>query len=221
MSNPDSFIEEVSEEVRRERLYRLVRRWGWVGVLAILLIVGGAIFAEWRRASAEAEARATGGAIDSAMLIADPSARAAALAEARDAGSGEAATLTALLQAQAEVDAGDTAAAAETLREVIAATPDPLLRDVARLHLVGVLDFEDGTAEERLSIVDGIVTEGGEMSLIAQEIRAAIRAETGDLDGARADLQAVVADALATESMRARAGDLLIALGGSAPAVGE
>ena len=43
MSNPDSFINEISEEVRRDRLYALLRRWGWVAALIVIGIVGGAV----------------------------------------------------------------------------------------------------------------------------------------------------------------------------------
>lgn len=50
MSNPDSFIEEVAEEVRRDRMSRLMRKYGWIGVLAVVLIVGGAAFNEYRKA---------------------------------------------------------------------------------------------------------------------------------------------------------------------------
>ena len=42
MSNPDSFIREVTEEVRRDRLYGYVRRYGWIAALLVLLVVGGA-----------------------------------------------------------------------------------------------------------------------------------------------------------------------------------
>ena len=49
MSDTDSFIDEVTEEVRRDRLFLLLRRWGWVGVLAVILIVGGAAFNEIRK----------------------------------------------------------------------------------------------------------------------------------------------------------------------------
>jgi len=41
LSNPDSFIDEVTEEVRRDRLFRLFRKYGWIGVVIILGLVGG------------------------------------------------------------------------------------------------------------------------------------------------------------------------------------
>ena len=39
MSNNDSFIDEVNDEVRRDRLYGMVRRYGWIAVVLIALIV--------------------------------------------------------------------------------------------------------------------------------------------------------------------------------------
>ena len=36
MSNPDSFIDEVTEEVRRDRLFAMFRKYGWIGVAIVL-----------------------------------------------------------------------------------------------------------------------------------------------------------------------------------------
>ena len=41
VSDTDSFIEEVTEEVRRDRLYKFLRKYAWVGILAVVTIVGG------------------------------------------------------------------------------------------------------------------------------------------------------------------------------------
>ncbi len=43
MSNPDSFIEEVTEEVRRDKLYRLFRKYGWIGIVLVLGVVIGTV----------------------------------------------------------------------------------------------------------------------------------------------------------------------------------
>ncbi|MFD1808819.1 hypothetical protein ACFSHQ_13850 [Gemmobacter lanyuensis] len=40
MSNPESFIDEVTEEVRRDKLFATFRKYGWIGILAVLGIVG-------------------------------------------------------------------------------------------------------------------------------------------------------------------------------------
>ena len=57
MSNPDSFIEEVTEEVRRDRLFAAFRKYGWIGGLVVLGIVGGAAWNEWQKNQAAARAQ--------------------------------------------------------------------------------------------------------------------------------------------------------------------
>ena len=39
MSETDSFLQEVSEELRRDKLYRNMRKYGWIGVLLVIIIV--------------------------------------------------------------------------------------------------------------------------------------------------------------------------------------
>ena len=62
MSNSDGFIEEVTEEVRKDRFYHLLRRYGWIGGVVVLLIVGGAAWSEYTKAKARAEAELKGAA---------------------------------------------------------------------------------------------------------------------------------------------------------------
>ena len=46
MSNSDGFIEEVTEELRRDQMLAKLKKYGWIAVLAVLLIVGGSFVAE-------------------------------------------------------------------------------------------------------------------------------------------------------------------------------
>ena len=69
MSNTDNFIEEVSEEVRRDRLYGFFRKYAWVGILVVVTIVGGTAFLEFQKAKAKAKAEALGSAIIEALEI--------------------------------------------------------------------------------------------------------------------------------------------------------
>ena len=41
MSDTDSFIEEVTEEVRRDQLYKYVRKYGWIAIALVVGVVGG------------------------------------------------------------------------------------------------------------------------------------------------------------------------------------
>ena len=60
MSNSDSFISEVSEEVRKDRISRGLRKWGWLGIIFILIIVGGAATNEWYKVSKLKSAQSLG-----------------------------------------------------------------------------------------------------------------------------------------------------------------
>ena len=126
MSNTDSFIDEVNEEVRRDKLYGYLRRYGWIAVLVILVIVGGAAFNEYRKSQAEAKAQALGDAMLAALSNDEPTDRAAALAEV-NAETPESRAVLALLQAGAFADAGDTDAAISALSQVEGAADAPLI----------------------------------------------------------------------------------------------
>ena len=63
MSDSDSFIEEVTEEVRRDRLFALFRRYGWIPAVAIVLLVGGAAVNEYLKAQERGRAERLGDAI--------------------------------------------------------------------------------------------------------------------------------------------------------------
>jgi hypothetical protein len=132
MSNTDSFIEEVTEEVRRDRLFRLFRRYGWIALAVVVLIVGGASWNEWQKAQARNAAQALGDEILGALDTEAPDARAEALAAL--APEGEAAAIARLLAASAAVEAGDRDAAIETLNGVATdAAAAPYYRDLAQL----------------------------------------------------------------------------------------
>jgi hypothetical protein len=46
VSDNESFIDEVTEEVRRDKLYGVMRRYGWIAILVIVAIVLGSVFRE-------------------------------------------------------------------------------------------------------------------------------------------------------------------------------
>ena len=64
-------------------------------------------------------------------------------------------------------------------------------------------------------------TEGAPYRLMALELRAAIRLNSGDIEAAHADLNAIIADPQATRGSSGRAVALLLSSGGELPVVAQ
>ena len=219
MANQDSFIEEVNEEVRRDRLYSLLRRYGWIAVLVILILVGGAAWNEWRKATAQAKAEALGDAVVAALETDDADARRAALAAIDTGENGGADALIALLLAGLDREIGDGARARAGL-EALASDPElsPLYRDLASLKAV-LLSGDELSPDERVSRLQGLALPGAPYRLLALEQIALAEVARGDVEAALARLSEITADGQATPSQRRRTAQLIVALGGSPGAI--
>ena len=212
MSDTDSFIDEVTEELRRDQLYRLIRKWGWIAILLVLILVGGAAFNEFRKAREAATAQALGDDILNALLSDDAPARASALAEI-DA-DGERATLLALLQAAEQMDAGNADAAEDALAEIAIDASQPLTyRHLAEFKLI-LMQGDALPAAERLTRLESLAAPGAPFRLLAEEQMALAEIDSGDEDAALTRLTAILADGEVTAGLRRRVSQLIVALGG-------
>lgn len=212
MSNPDSFINEVNEEVRRDRLFRLFKRYGWIAALVVLLVVAGAAVNEWRKAQARAEAQAFGDAVIWALETEDREGRVGALG-AIDAEGGRAAVLLLLKAAEAEV-AGDRDAAVAALGELERDSSLPVTyRQIAALKRV-VVGGADIAMEERESVLSGLAQPGQALRPLALEQLALLQIEQGNPAGALTVLNDLLEEADVTPGLRQRASQLIVALEG-------
>ena len=213
VSDTDSFINEVTEEVRREKLYGYLRRYGWIAVAAVLLLVGGAAWNEYRNAQERNAAQATGDALLVALEESDPAARADAMAQVE--GEGSAAAVTLLLQAATEQEAGEAVASAETLTKVVT-NPDlpEMYRDVAALK-AAMLPSDDAAA--RRANLDALSQPGQPFRLLALEQIAYMNLAEGDAAGAITILRQIEEDAGVTRGLRERVQTLMVALGEPLP----
>lgn len=213
MSNPESFIAEVTEEVRRDQLYAYLRRYGWIALAVVLLLVGGAAWNEWRKARDAAQAQALGDALLSALETTDEAARVAAVAGV--ASPGKAAAVARLLAASEQSRVGDAAGAAETLAALAADPAVPqIYRDLATFKgLMVQTDTMDPAA--RRAALDAMAVPGAPFRLLALEQIALADLAAGDSAAALVGLARIAEDADATAAMRDRAQTLAIALGGT------
>lgn len=212
MSNPESFIEEVNEELRRDKLYALMRRYGWIAVLAVLLLVGGAAWNEWRKASERAQAEAFGDAVIAALDAPDREARAAALA-GLDASGGRAGVLQLLIAAEA-MTADDRATALRALQAVVDdASLSSGYRQLATLKRV-IIGGSDLPMDEREAALSGLAQPGLPFRPLALEQIALLRIEAGQTDAALAVLTGLLDEPDVTPGLRRRVTQLIVALGG-------
>ena len=212
VSNTDSFIEEVTEEVRRDRLFALMKRYGWILVLAVLLLVGGAAFIEYRKAQERNAAEATGDAMIVALRQNDPLDRAASLANLSP-GSAGAQAVAMMLEAGEKMESGEFDAAIAELQKVEQNADLPLIyRQVAGFKVLA-LQGENLSAEERRRGYEALIGPGSAIRLLAEEQLALVEIEIGETEAAAKRLQAIASDANATAGLRQRASQLIVALG--------
>ena len=212
MSESDSFIQEVSEEVRQDRMFALWKKWGPFVLAAIVLIVGAAALWSWNRGQERAAAEAHGAALlagdlasaeDRLALIdrLDPPARIVAeFAAAADLGR-----------------SGETAEAAARYR-AIAARGD-VAGHYSQLALLQAVRLESASADPSAALAElAPLIDASPYSLLARELAAALHLKAGDPQAAHAELQAILADPRATAGLRLRAREMLSASGGTLPA---
>lgn len=215
LAQQDSFIDEVTEEVRRDRLYRLFRRYGWIAVLAVVAIVAGAAWTEWQRATARTAAEARGDAVMAALGAATPAARADAMAAASE---GEAGDLAAVLQmlAAGQATPEEGLAEARARLEALAARSDvdPVYRDLAVLKAVALAGAEV-PAGERIARLAPLTAPGAPYRVMALELTAYAQVDAGETEAALGVLRGLMEDAEAPQGLRQRASRMIVALGGS------
>ncbi|CUH47835.1 hypothetical protein [Ruegeria atlantica] len=213
MSDVDSFIDEVTEEVRRDRLFLLLRRWGWVGVLVVVLIVGGAAFNEVRKSRATSQAQELGDSILAALAQNQSEDRAASLAAVETQSPGGDAVLNMLLSAS-QVEAGSELDAVASLNAIASQGDLPeIYRAIAAFKAL-LLQSDTLPAADRRLQFEALAAPGAPLRLLAEEQLALIDVSEGNVDAGITRLQALRQDAEVGVDLQQRAAQLIVALGG-------
>jgi hypothetical protein len=201
----DTFIDEVTEELRRDRLYGAMRRYGWIVVLVIVAVVGFTAWREYSAAQDRAAAQAWGDAILAAEAENDP----AAVLAVDPRGSAGRQALTGLLAAGVQTDPD---ARAQALQGVADAQPDSVLGELAQLKLVMAQGAEMDAAE-RDAILTRLSRAGAPFELLALEQKAVALIGAGRPEDAITLIRQIQDKDGLTEALRRRLSEMMIALG--------
>ncbi|MEM6307710.1 MAG: hypothetical protein AAF701_06975, partial [Pseudomonadota bacterium] len=205
--------EEVTEEVRRDRLYGYLRRYGWIPALAIVAIVGGTAYFEYTKSQQQAAAQSRGDAILAALDIQDDAGRITALTDLVET---DGSVVTQLLAAR-----GD--GAVDYLQNVAKNDDTPsYIRDAARLRLAALPDAL--SSEDRILVLEQLSAAGAQYRTPALDLLVLTHLDQGKTDIALALMQDAILDASVDRGQTQRFQQLIIALGqtpelanGSAP----
>jgi hypothetical protein len=218
VSNPDSFIDEVNEELKRDRLFAAFRKYGWIAILGVVLIVGVAAWNEWSKARETARAQAFGDAIVAALQPQDAAERRAgltALAQGAETGPDQRAILNLLLAAEA-LEGEDRATALAALQIVADDTRLPSsYRQLATLKRVIAATEAEIPLAQRQALIEPLTAPGGAFRPLALEQQALLRLEGGDTQGALDGLTALLSEADLSMPLRIRVQQLIVILGGT------
>ncbi len=209
-------FQEIDEELRQDRAAKLWARYGNYVIAAAVLIVlavGGYKFwtaqeLESRRAQSaayqDAVARAAAGDVEGAIDALG------GLANSADGGYG---VLARLHQAALAAKKGDIEAATLAYAAVASDGSAPeILRDLARVRSVAAR-VETGDPAELRAALSGLTSAGNPWRPMALELQGILAIRTGDAAAARAVFSELADSAETPRGMRARAAEVLKALG--------
>lgn len=201
----DSFINEVTEEVRRDRLFALFRRFGWIALAIILIIVAGTAWREYSRAQSRAAAESWGDAVLAAQRSDNP---AEALMALDAGGSAERAALGHLLSAGAM---DDDSAAIEKILQASEETEDPFLRDLALLKLI-LINGEQMEPAERDAMLSDLSAPGAPFRLLALEQKAVALVAADRREDAVTLIREILVEDGVSQGLRTRLNNMMTAL---------
>ena len=212
MSDTDSFLQEVSEELRRDKLYRNMRKYGWIGLLLVAIIVGGAAYREYQKSQAVQRAQLFGSNIIKALNEKNSIDRISKLQEIKAPSDNAKAVLAMLVSAEAnneEASRQNLSNLADVLEDL---DVDAHYRDLLKFKIL-LGSAEKMALDERKSAFLKLSEPGNPFRLLAEEQLILIELEQGKIDSAIEKISQVLLDAEITVGLRNRATQMLVALG--------
>ena len=212
VSDTDSFLQEVSEELRRDRLYRNIRKYGWLAILLVVLVVGGATYREYLKSKTETAAQLFGTSIINALGEKNIDDRISKLQKINAPGDNAKVVIAMLLSAELNGSESSTLEKSSLSTITEGSSIDAHYRELLNFKtLLG--SAETLSLEERATAFEALSKPGNPFRLLAEEQLALIELEQGYIDNAVEKISQILLDAELTAGLRNRATQMMIALG--------
>ena len=204
----ESLFREVDEDVRREEMEKLWKRYGNLVIAACLgVVLGVSGIKGWQYWQKQASENAGAAYIQATKLSSDGKKDQAAgeYAKIADGSHTGYAQLSRLQQAGILADKGDNEAAVKMYDAIYADTSvDGSLRDLSRVRAAYLLS-DSATVDDLKKRLAGLDVDGSAWRATAQEILALAEYRTGNLAAADKLVQALIADQNTPAGLRQRA----------------
>lgn len=216
----DTFVQEVDEKLREERMMTMLKRYGpWVGAAVLVFLVALAAWQWWSEYTLT-QSRDHSDSYVAAQELAranDLDAAKQAFADLRDDGPRPYRVMATLEHAAILAEQGDLEAALAEFDRAAEAASDPTMRDTARLRAAFIAaeihDFE--AVRGRLQ---PLIDSDSRLSYLARELLGVKAWEAKDLDLARSTFEGLTLAFDAPEPVRERAQIALSVIGPPAEA---
>ena len=212
VSDTDSFLQEVSEELRRDRLYRNIRKYGWLAILLVVLVVGGATYREYLKSKTETAAQLFGTSIINALGEKNIDDRISKLQKINAPGDNAKVVIAMLLSAELNRSESPTLEKSSLSTITEGSSIDAHYRELLNFKIL-LGSAETLSLEERATAFEALSKPGNPFRLLAEEQLALIELEQGYIDNAVEKISQILLDAELTAGLRNRATQMMIALG--------
>jgi hypothetical protein len=211
----DSFLREVNEEIRRERLTKLWERFGTFIIAGVVLLIGGVAAYKWNEARQIAAEQRTGARFEAASRLAaerkTDEAMAAFAAIAKDGPAGYGA-LARMRIAGEHAKAGRTADALSAYEALSGdSAADELLRDFAALQ-AAMLRLDQADWTEMKNRLTPLVGDQRPWRAQAREVLGLAALKAGQTDEATKLFEQILGDRATTGGLSRRAQEMLAVL---------
>ncbi len=217
-------FDEVEEDLRAERAQALFKRYGWLLIAFVVLVIGASGgWQGWRwwqakrdmaAATAFLAAMRTAQAAGPSSDLASQKAAIGAFDQVAASAPDGYRTLARLRAAALQADTGDLAGAAALYDQVAAdSSADPLLRDLASL-LWAQRQLDTGDPARLEARLKPLAVPDNPWHALASENLALLDLRQGHTDAAKATLRGLAGDVTLPRDLRGRASGLLNRLGG-------